>query len=248
MRIRSILATCSVALAIKPAPSQSAMNSRFRSWPITEAAALEPALRAMGLRVPAHEIDGTGGTGAPAKGDALSDALCSVGPAGRGGTGSFISSTGLIITNHHVALDAVRQASTEQKDYLRDGFVASCREDEIAGPDYVSSKLSFLKRVIECVCVFYGFWGGVQTRTLVWRRVGPSLPTAFVQPTIVCACFPASRRSIQEVWVTRSCVDVSAQFEASRQESDPLKRANLVRDLRQAIAREAEAASEVLRA
>ena len=48
--------------------------------------------------------------------------------SGRGGTGSFISSSGLIITNHHVALDAVRQASTTEHDYLNDGFVAQCRE------------------------------------------------------------------------------------------------------------------------
>ena len=89
--------------------ARAALKScRFRSWPITEAAALEPSLRTMGLKVPASEIDGT----APgSKGTCLSDALVSVGPAGRGGTGSFISRDGLIITNHHVALDAVRQAA-----------------------------------------------------------------------------------------------------------------------------------------
>merc|ERR1719421_2273069 len=99
--------------------SVRALGQRFRSWPISEATALEPSLRAMGL-----------------KGSALSDALVSVGPAGRGGTGSFISSSGLIITNHHVALDAVRQASTTEHDYLNDGFVARCREQEIMGKDY----------------------------------------------------------------------------------------------------------------
>jgi len=111
-----------------------AVSARFRSWPITEVKALEPALQKMGLRVPAAEIDGT----APgrAAGDCLSDALCSVGPAGRGGTGSFISADGLIITNHHVALDAVRQASTAENDYVANGFVARTREEEIAGPDY----------------------------------------------------------------------------------------------------------------
>ena len=57
---------------------------------ITEAAALEPMLKEMGLKVPAKEIDGT----APdSSGRCLSDALVSVGPAGRGGTGSFISSS-----------------------------------------------------------------------------------------------------------------------------------------------------------
>ena len=86
----------------------------------------------MGLQLPASEIDGT----APNSGPCISDALVSVGPAGRGGTGSFISSSGLIITNHHVALDAVRQASTASKDLLNDGFVARSREEEVKGPDY----------------------------------------------------------------------------------------------------------------
>ena len=44
-----------------------------------------------------------------------------------------------------------------------------------------------------------------------------------------------------EVWITRSCVDVSDKLAESRAEIDPLKRANLVRDKRQEIARAAEA-------
>ena len=43
-----------------------------------------------------------------------------------------------------------------------------------------------------------------------------------------------------EVWITRSCVDVSDQLEGVRAETDPLKRANLVRDKRQEIAKAAE--------
>ena len=61
--------------------------------------------------------------------------MVSVGAAGRGGTGSFISGDGLIITNHHVALDAVRQVSTEEHDYLKEGFVARDRSQEVKGPE-----------------------------------------------------------------------------------------------------------------
>ena len=73
---------CMLAMSAAAAIA-SKVSPRFRTWPITEAKALEPALRSMGLRVPAAEIDGT----APgAGGKCLSDALVSVGPAGRGGT------------------------------------------------------------------------------------------------------------------------------------------------------------------
>ena len=93
-------------------------------------------LKEMGLELPAEAIDGTsGGTGT-----ALSDALVSVGTAGRGGTGSFVSKQGLIVTNWHVAYDAVRRASIDASDeaidYVRDGFVARSLEEEIEGPNY----------------------------------------------------------------------------------------------------------------
>ena len=48
-----------------------------------------------------------------------------------GATGSFISPEGLFITNHHVAFSAVQAASTTEKDYLRHGFLAPTKTDEI---------------------------------------------------------------------------------------------------------------------
>lgn len=61
------------------------------------------------------------------KGISLIDALVNVG----GCTGSFVSAEGLIITNHHCAFGAVQLASTPEKDYLTNGFVAHQRTEEI---------------------------------------------------------------------------------------------------------------------
>src|ERR1700719_2630243 len=47
-----------------------------------------------------------------------------------GGSGSFISGTGLLITNHHVGADALQKFSDEQHNYLRDGFYARTQADE----------------------------------------------------------------------------------------------------------------------
>merc|ERR1711865_1228192 len=102
-RLHSPLSTTPTIAELMSSQDANARHekTRFRSWPITETAKLEPKLRAMGLKVPAAKIDGTSNSSG-ASGGALSDALVSVGPAGRGGTGSFISGTGLVITNHHV--------------------------------------------------------------------------------------------------------------------------------------------------
>ena len=49
----------------------------------------------------------------------------------NGGSGSFVSSDGLVMTNHHVAADAVQKLSTKNKDLLRSGFYARTPAEEI---------------------------------------------------------------------------------------------------------------------
>ena len=41
-----------------------------------------------------------------------------------GGSGSFVSEDGLLISNHHVGSDALQKLSTKDKNYVRDGFHA----------------------------------------------------------------------------------------------------------------------------
>lgn len=62
----------------------------------------------------------------------LSDAIVKLG----GCTGSFISSEGLILTNHHCAFRAVQTASTPEHDYLQNGFMAENRSREIQAKGY----------------------------------------------------------------------------------------------------------------
>src|SRR5437867_7943179 len=52
-----------------------------------------------------------------------------------GGSGSFVSANGLCITNHHVGADALQKASSEQHNYLKDGFYAKTSAEEIKCAD-----------------------------------------------------------------------------------------------------------------
>ena len=51
-----------------------------------------------------------------------------------GGTGAFVSPEGLVITNHHVGRSAIAQVSTAQADYIKNGFTAASRAQEIKVP------------------------------------------------------------------------------------------------------------------
>jgi len=48
-----------------------------------------------------------------------------------GGSGSFVSSDGLVMTNHHVGADALQKLSTKDRDLLKLGFHAKTRQEEI---------------------------------------------------------------------------------------------------------------------
>src|SRR6187399_2811667 len=50
---------------------------------------------------------------------------------GGGCTGEIVSGEGLIFTNHHCGYDAITSASTLEHNYLRDGFYAKNKADEI---------------------------------------------------------------------------------------------------------------------
>jgi hypothetical protein len=52
-----------------------------------------------------------------------------------GGSGSFVSSNGLLLTNHHVARGQLQKNSTSEHDYIKDGFYAKSESEEMKSPD-----------------------------------------------------------------------------------------------------------------
>ena len=57
-----------------------------------------------------------------------------VGIFGGGCTGEIISPDGLILTNHHCGYGAIQQHSSVEHDYLKDGFWAKSRQEELPTP------------------------------------------------------------------------------------------------------------------
>jgi len=92
-------------------------------FPMSELPRLD--LRARGIQLTADELFNPDRV-------SLVDGICRV----NGCTGSFVSGTGLILTNHHCAFDAIQKASTPARDLLQNGFIAATATDEIPAPDY----------------------------------------------------------------------------------------------------------------
>ena len=68
-----------------------------------------------------------------------------------GGSGSFVSPNGLLLTNHHVARGQLQKNSTAQHDYIRDGFYAATPDQEMKSPDLEVNVLVSMENVTERV-------------------------------------------------------------------------------------------------
>ena len=92
-------------------------------WPISEIHKLN--LQSKGLQIDPQELYNPQGV-------SLIDAIVNVG----GCTGSFVSPGGLILTNHHCAYGAARAASTTEHDYIKNGFLANSKTEEVPAQGY----------------------------------------------------------------------------------------------------------------
>jgi hypothetical protein len=53
-----------------------------------------------------------------------------------GGSGAFVSPDGLILTNHHVAYEAIQHESTLEENFIRNGYLARTWDEELTAPEY----------------------------------------------------------------------------------------------------------------
>ena len=72
-----------------------------------------------------------------------------------GCTGELISNEGLLITNHHCGYSKIQYHSSVEHDYLKDGFWAMTREQELANPDLYVAFLEYMEDVTDEVLKGY---------------------------------------------------------------------------------------------
>ncbi|HVV45287.1 MAG TPA: S46 family peptidase, partial [Bryobacteraceae bacterium] len=64
-----------------------------------------------------------------------------------GGSGSFVSPHGLLLTNHHVARGQLQKNSTAAHNYIQDGFYAATEAQEMKSPDLEVNVLTSMENV-----------------------------------------------------------------------------------------------------
>ena len=68
-----------------------------------------------------------------------------------GGSGSFVSPHGLLLTNHHVARGQLQKNSSAEHDYIRDGFFAATPDQEMKSQDLEVNVLASYENVTDRV-------------------------------------------------------------------------------------------------
>ncbi|MGN1215971.1 MAG: S46 family peptidase [Candidatus Cryptobacteroides sp.] len=84
---------------------------------------------------------------------------------GRGCTGEIVSADGLLLTNHHCGYSQIQSHSSVEHDYLKDGFWAMSRDEELTNPGLTVKILERMEDVTEAVLA--GYSEGSMTES--WR-------------------------------------------------------------------------------
>src|SRR5437667_921881 len=69
----------------------------------------------------------------------------------NGGSGSFVSATGLVLTNHHVGANCIQKISSPEHDYIKNGYVAKSADEEVKCPDLQLNELEGIEDVTASV-------------------------------------------------------------------------------------------------
>jgi hypothetical protein len=118
MGIRTVMLGAAMALALEAKADEG-------MWMPSQLPSIAKNLKAAGYRGDAADLADL--TKAPL------NAVVRVG----GGTGSFVSADGLLVTNHHVAFGVIQYNSRPERDLITQGYVAPDRAGELpANPDY----------------------------------------------------------------------------------------------------------------
>ena len=102
-------------------------------------AAFEDDMKAMGMKLSADEIYSVNNS-------SLKDAILHF---NGGCTAELVSSEGLLLTNHHCGFSQIQSHSSVENDYLKNGFWAKTRAEELKNPGLYVDRVVRIEDVSE---------------------------------------------------------------------------------------------------
>ena len=104
-------------------------------------AAFESDMKAKGMKLSAADIYSVNST-------SLKDAILQF---GGGCTAELVSKQGLLLTNHHCGYSQIQSHSSLEKDYLKNGFWAKTKEEELSNPGLTALRIVRIEDVTQTV-------------------------------------------------------------------------------------------------
>ena len=156
-------------------------------YPLSEIHKLD--LKAKGLQIKLTDLYNPDGI-------SLIDGICNV----SGCSGSFVSNKGLILTNHHCAYRAIKNASTSENDYLENGFHAKSIGEEVPARGYTVRITESYRDVSEEVLSAISDDMSLAERTKAIERKSKEIITQ------VEAENPGKRASVSEMFIGKTYV------------------------------------------
>lgn len=104
-------------------------------------AAFESDMKAKGMKLSAADIYSVNST-------SLKDAILQF---GGGCTAELVSNQGLLLTNHHCGYSQIQSHSSLEKDYLKNGFWAKTKEEELPNPGLTALRIVRIEDVTQTV-------------------------------------------------------------------------------------------------
>ena len=103
--------------------------------------AFEDDMQAMGMKLSAEDIYSVNKS-------SLKDAIMHF---GGGCTAELVSDQGLLLTNHHCGYSQVQSHSSLENDYIKYGFWAKSRDQELANPSLTAARMVRIEDMTEAV-------------------------------------------------------------------------------------------------
>ena len=105
--------------------------------------AFESEMKAMGMKLSAQDIYDVNNS-------SLKDAILHF---GGGCTAELVSSQGLLLTNHHCGFSQIQSHSSVENDYLKNGFWAKTKAEELTNPGLTAARVVRIQNVTESVLI-----------------------------------------------------------------------------------------------